>query len=118
MDMGFGDINGPMDVSMGPPPTLPTDRFVVRPEFGPTRPRVSGPQEQEPPKPTMTRLVEVRGDYVVIRTSANEMMELRVNEKFDGMKLAKIGIDSAHFKGKNGTRVMRINWVNSSASTE
>ena len=72
----------------------------------------------QPPKPSMTELAEVHGDYVVISTSDGELVELRVNDKFNDQKLIRIGIDSAHFKGSEGSRVMRINWGNSSASAE
>lgn len=113
MDMGFG-----MDQDeFGAPPTIPTDRIVSPPS------RVSQSTERAeaappPPQPTTAHLRELRGDYVVISTSDGELVELRVNDTFNDLKLVKIGVDSAHFKGKDGSRVMRIDWTNSSASAE
>ncbi|WGK63356.1 hypothetical protein QAO71_17595 (plasmid) [Halopseudomonas sp. SMJS2] len=113
MDMGFGMAPD----GFGAPPTIPTDRFVTPPpRSGGNAGRVEAPPK--PPKASMTRLAEVHADYVVISTSEGEIVELRVNDKFNDQKLTKIGIDSAHFKGKEGSRVMRINWTQSSASAE
>lgn len=113
MDMGFGAA--PAD--FGAPPTIPTDRIVTPPPRSAANAgRSDAPAE--PPKPTMTRLAEIHGDYVVISTSDGELVELRVNDKFNNLRLTKIGIDSAHFKGKEGSRVMRINWTESSVAAE
>ncbi len=122
MDMGFGVEPS----AFGPPPTLPTNRFVTPPQVqgrSQGQPNIAGQgqaQDPEPamPKPRMTRLAEVRGDSVLIRTSEGDLIELRVNETFQGMKLVKIGIDSAHFMGKEGARVLNIDWAQSSASSK
>lgn len=58
------------------------------------------------------RLVEIRGSTAVFFTNEG-FKEVTVGESIYEQKLAKVGVDNATLRGKDGSRVVRIDWTKS-----
>lgn len=58
------------------------------------------------------RLVELRGGSAVFFTNEG-FQEVQVGQSIYDQKLTKLGVDSATLKGKEGARVVRIDWTKS-----
>jgi hypothetical protein len=60
----------------------------------------------------LLRLVEVRGNSALFFTN-DGFKEVKVGDSIYDQKLSKLGVDNATLKGKDGSRVVRIDWTKS-----
>ncbi len=74
---------------------------------------VEKPSEREKAEgKKILRLVELRGSTAVFFTNEG-FQEVQVGQSIYDQKLTKLGVDSATLKGKDGSRVVRIDWTKS-----
>jgi hypothetical protein len=74
---------------------------------------VSKPTEREKSQgKKVLRLVELRGNSALFFTN-DGFQEVKVGDSIYEQKLTKLGVDNATLKGKDGSRVVRIDWTKS-----
>jgi hypothetical protein len=107
----FGDTGFP---TIAPAPVAPPLHAEK-----PTEPKqekvevVSKPSSREKSEgKQILRLVELRGNSAVFFTN-DGFKEVSVGESIYSQKLTKLGVDSATLKGKEGSRIVRIDWTKS-----
>lgn len=106
----FGDGGFP---SFASPPVMPPPAPVKEAEPEAKVEVVSKPTEKEKSQgKQVLRLVELRGNQAVFFTN-DGFQEVSVGESIYEQKLTSLGVDSATLTGKNGNRVVRIDWTKS-----
>ncbi|MCS7527178.1 hypothetical protein N0609_12755 [Pseudomonas aeruginosa] len=106
----FGDSGFPAPL---PPPDSPAE--AAKPaEPEPEKVEVvTKPTEREKAEgKKLLRLVELRGNSALFFTN-DGFQEVKVGESIYDQKLTKLGVDNATLKGKDGSRVVRIDWTKS-----
>jgi len=74
---------------------------------------VTKPTEREKSEgKKLLRLVELRGNSALFFTNEG-FQEVKVGDSIYDQKLTKLGVDNATLKGKDGSRVVRIDWTKS-----
>lgn len=74
---------------------------------------VAKPTEREKSQgKQVLRLVELRGNAATLFTN-DGFKELKVGQSVYGLKLTHIGLDNVTLKGKEGSRILRIDWTKS-----
>ncbi|OZB34348.1 MAG: hypothetical protein B7X51_01810 [Pseudomonas sp. 34-62-33] len=90
-----------------PPPDSPAETEPEKVEV------VTKPTEREKAEgKKLLRLVELRGNSALFFTN-DGFQEVKVGESIYDQKLTKLGVDNATLKGKDGSRVVRIDWTKS-----
>lgn len=101
----FGGPSFPEPPAPPPAPAAPVE--VEKVEV------VSKPTEREKAQgKEVLRLVELRNDSAVFFTN-DGFKEVRTGEQIYDQKLVKVGVDNVSLRGKDGTRLVRIDWTKS-----
>lgn len=104
---GFGGSGG--DFFSGAPLTSPRPQMVSPPQVDASE--SSGkPTEPVKPLPPILRLTELRANAAVFFTN-DGFQEVSVGQKINDLKLTKINVDSVVLKGKQGNKILRIDWT-------
>ena len=111
----FGDTGFP------PPAPMPAPVAPVAPPSTAKEPATKNEKVEVVEKPSdkekaegkqVLRLVEVRANSAIFFTN-NGFKEVKVGKSIYDQKLTKLDVDSATLNGKDGSRIVRIDWTKS-----
>ncbi|MCF5371291.1 hypothetical protein [Pseudomonas syringae] len=103
--------NAAFNMPMNPPTPVPPPVQPVSPTQGGAVDVVQKPSTAEKTEgKQILRLVETRGQSAIFFLN-DGFKEVKVGEKIYDMKVANIGSGTASLSGKNGTRLVRIDWT-------
>lgn len=103
----FGDAGFPVPAPVAPPAAVKEEPKAEKVEI------VEKPTEREKVQgKQVLRLVELRGNSATLFTN-DGFKELAVGQTVYDQKLTHIGADSVTIKGKEGSRILRIDWSKS-----